>query len=254
MDEMNYFGIDIGCTAIKFGQVRFGQEIETIGFDMMLIPQTLRTEKYTEAMVYLTKDAEKYKAVGIGFPSLVWDDGILNLDIRFDDIWKKIDRDLSQKNVPHFAINDADAAGFAELYSPGENPYRKGVTIVLTLGTGIGSGIFIDGKLLPNSELGMIEVNGMMAEEYAAASIIQRDQLSLEDWAARLQEVLTQIETILSPDHILLGGGISSDFEKYRPFLSAKRAVLAPAHYRNQAGVVGAAMYAAYRLKDYALA
>jgi len=250
---MNYFGIDIGCTAIKFGEVEFGSEIKTIDFDMALIPQTQRTEKYTEALVDLISSAESYKGIGIGFPSVVWEHGIMNLDIAFNDIWQKVDGILRQKNVSHFAINDADAAGFAELYNPGAAEYRKGVTIVLTLGTGIGSGLFLDGKLLPNSEFGMIEIKGMLAEHYAAPSILRRDNLTLQDWAARLQEVITQVEIILSPDHILLGGGISSDFEDYRPFLTTKYAKLAPAFYRNQAGVIGAAMYAAYRSDDYVL-
>lgn len=250
---MNYYGIDIGCTAIKFGEVEFGSEIKTIDFDMALIPQTQRTEKYTEALIELISSSEKYKGIGIGFPSVVWPHGIMNLDIQFDDIWQKMDGILRQKNVPHFALNDADAAGFAELYNLGAAEYRKGVTIVLTLGTGIGSGLFLDGKLLPNTEFGMIEIKGMMAEHYAAPSILRRDNLTLEVWAARLQEVITQIEIILSPDHILLGGGISSDFEDYRPFLTTKYAKLAPAFYRNQAGVIGAAMYAAYRSDDYVL-
>ncbi len=135
---MNYFGIDIGCTAIKFGEVEFGKEIKTIDFDMKLIPQTQRTEKYTEALLELISSAKNYKGIGIGFPSVVWEHGIMNLDIQFDDIWQKVDSILREKQVPHFALNDADAAGFAELYNPGAAEYRRGVTVVLTLGTGIG--------------------------------------------------------------------------------------------------------------------
>jgi polyphosphate glucokinase len=250
---MNYLGIDIGGTAIKFGEVAFGKAIETIGFDMMLIPKSQRTQKYTDALIGLIRNAEHYKGIGVGFPSVVWKDSIMNLEIKFDDIWRKVDQILSEKKVPHYAINDADAAGFAELYNPGAADFRKGVTIVLTLGTGIGSGLFLDGKLSPNSELGMIEINGMVAELYAAPSVKRRDSLSMQEWAARLQEVIDQIEVILSPDHILLGGGISSDFEEYRSFLTTKHADLAPAFFRNQAGVVGAAMYAAYRCNDYTL-
>jgi polyphosphate glucokinase len=250
---MSYFGIDIGGTAIKFGEVNFGEEIITKDFDMMLIPQTLRTEKYTDAIVCLLETADKYKGIGIGFPSVVWKDGIMNLDVRFNDIWNVACRTLTEKGIPHFAINDADAAGFAELYNPVAAELRKGITIVLTLGTGIGSAIFLDGKLLPNSEFGMIEIHGIQAEHYAAASIKRRDGLAMQEWALRLQEYIVQIETILSPDHIILGGGISSDFEEYRPFLSTQRATLGPAFYRNQAGVIGAAMYAAYCSNEYIL-
>jgi polyphosphate glucokinase len=250
---MNYFGIDIGGTAIKFGKVNFGQEITITDFDMLLIPQTLRTEKYTDTVVCLLESAEKYKGVGIGFPSVVWEDGIMNLDIQYNDIWNIASRILTEKGIPHFAINDADAAGFAELYNHGAAELRKGITIVLTLGTGIGSAIFLDGKLLPNSEFGMIEIHGIQAEHYTAASIKRRDGLTMHEWASRLQEYIAQIEIILSPDHIILGGGISSDFEEYQPFLSTQRATLGPAFYRNQAGVIGAAMYAAYRSNEYIL-
>jgi polyphosphate glucokinase len=250
---MNYLGIDIGRTAIKFGEVEFGKEIKTIGFDMKLIPQSDRTEKYIDALVELIGSAENYKGVGIGFPSVVWAHGIMDLDISFNQIWQRADEILCEKQVPHFALNDADAAGFAELYNAGAANYRKGVTIVLTLGTGIGSGLFLDGKLLPNSEFGMLEIKNMLAEQYAAASVLRRDNLTLKEWAGRLQEVITQVEILLSPDHILLGGGISSDFEHYRPFLTTKYAKLGPAFYRNQAGVIGAAMYAAYRSNDYIL-
>jgi polyphosphate glucokinase len=250
---MNYFGIDIGCTAIKFGEVSLDREIETHNFDMLLIPQTQRTQKYTDALLRLIQHAEEYKGIGVGFPSVVWEDGIMNLDIEFNDIWQKLVKVFRQKNVPHFAINDADAAGFAEVYHPGASELRKGLTIVLTLGTGIGSGIFLNGKLCPNSELGMIEINGMMAETFAAASVKHREGLSMEEWASRLQRVISQIEIILSPDHILLGGGISSDYEDYCSLLSTKRSTLGPAYYRNQAGVIGAAMYAAYRSNEYML-
>jgi polyphosphate glucokinase len=248
---MNYFGIDIGGTAIKYGEVSIGKEIDTVNFDMVLIPQTNRTERYTAALIGLIQSAEKYKGIGIGFPSVVWKDGIMNLKVRFDDIWKDVCASLSEKNIPHFAINDADAAGFAELNHPGSEEFRKGVTIVLTLGTGIGSAIFLDGKLMPNSELGMIEIHNMMAEQYCAASVKRRDDLSIQEWANRLQEVIRQIEIILEPDHILLGGGISSDFDKYRSFLSTRRAKLSPAFYRNKAGVIGAALYAAVCCDDY---
>jgi polyphosphate glucokinase len=244
---MNYFGIDIGGTAVKFGEVNFGNQITTIGFDMMLIPQTMRTERYTNALLGLLQSAEQYKGIGIGFPSIVWPDGIMNLEVRFNDIWEIISDVLDEKKVPYFAINDADAAGFAEVYHPDADKLRKGVTVVLTLGTGIGSAIFLDGRLLPNTELGMVELHGVMVEQYAAPSVKRRDGLGMKEWASRLQEYIDHLEIILSPDHIILGGGISSDFEEYSPYLSTKHASLLPAYYRNQAGVVGAAVYAAYR-------
>jgi polyphosphate glucokinase len=245
-DIMNYFGIDVGCTSIKHGGVSFTEQIETENFDMLLIPQTLRTEKYTDAILSLLESAQKYKVVGIGFPSVVWEDGILDLEIKFNDIWVKASHLAEELGVPCFAINDADAAGFAEVYNPAAVQLRKGVTIVLTLGTGIGSAVFLNGQLLPNTEFGMLELHGMDVELFAAPSVKRRDNLTLQVWAERLQDFISHLEIICSPDHIILGGGISTDYEDYRPFLTTKRAKLEPAYYRNQAGVVGAALYAAY--------
>jgi polyphosphate glucokinase len=216
---MNYFGIDIGGSSIKYGEVCLGTATDTVNFDMLLMPKTKRTDKYTEALISLVCKAGGCKGIGMGFPSVVWKDGIMNLAVKYDDVWQDVSRFMTEKGIPHCAINDADAAGFAEINHPKAAEYRKGVTIVLTLGTGIGSAIFLDGKLLPNSELGMIYINNMMAEQYCAASIKRRDDLSMQDWAGRLQEVIQQIETILEPDHILLGGGISSDFENYQRYM-----------------------------------
>lgn len=248
---MNYFGIDVGCTSIKHGGVHISEQIETENFDMLLIPQVMRTEKYTDAILDLLRSARNYAGVGIGFPSVVWSDGILNLEIKFNDIWVKASQLAKELGVPCFAINDADAAGFAELYQPGAAELRKGVTIVLTLGTGIGSALFLNGQLLPNTELGMLELHGMDIELFAAPSVKRRDNLSMQIWAERLQDFISHLEIIFSPDHIVLGGGISTDYEEYRPFLTTKRAKLGPAYYRNQAGVVGAAMYAASCCSQY---
>ncbi len=248
---MNYFGIDIGGSAIKFGEVCLDKVTDTVNFDMLLIPKTKRSEKYSDALIGLVQKAGDCKGIGMGFPSVVRKDGIMNLSVKYGDIWQAVSGFMTEKGIPHFAINDADAAGFAEIHHPEAVEFRKGVTIVLTLGTGIGSAIFLDGKLLPNSELGMIFIKDMLAEQYCAASIKRRDDLSMQEWAGRLQEVIHQVETILEPDNILLGGGISSDFENYQHFLTTRRAKLAPAFYRNKAGVIGAALYAAYQSNDF---
>jgi polyphosphate glucokinase len=250
---MDYFGIDIGYTAIKFGEVRFGEKIEISNFDMMLIPQTSRTEKYTKAILDLFQPVNKVKGVGIGFPSVVWEDGIINLDIQFNEIWKKVAGFMQEKGIPHYALNDADAAGFAELCNPMAIQLRKGVTLVMTLGIGIGSALFLDGRLLPNTEFGLAEIHGIWGENYTAASVKAKEKLSMKDWAARLQEYLSYLEILLSPDHIVIGGGISSDFKEFMPYLKTKRAKVYPAQYRNQAGVIGAAMFAAYKQNDYLL-
>jgi polyphosphate glucokinase len=249
---MDFLGIDIGCTSIKHGLVSLEGEITVRNFDMIFISQVARTKKYTDALKYLVQSTPDYQAAGLGFPSVVRDDQILNTTIEFNEIWLQVSELLKLRGVPCFAINDADAAGMAEVYRQESAELRKGVTLVITLGTGIGSALFLDGKLLPNTELGLIEMHGMYAEEYTAPSIKTRDSLSMEEWSTRLQEYLFLVDKYLAPHHIVLGGGISADFESYRAYLNT-RAKLLPAFYRNQAGVIGTAMYAAYMTHQYEL-
>lgn len=243
---MHYFGIDFGCTSIKHGRVTLGKDVQVDGFDMLFMLQSPGTDDYVRAITGLIKTSIPCKAVGIGFPSVVWTDGILNLDIRFNDIWDGIQQALSDMKIKGFAINDADAAGIAEVYREEAKSLREGVTLVLTLGTGVGSALFCNGEILRNTELGMLEMHGAYAEKYMAASIKHKAALSLADWAGRLQEYLSMIEILISPDHIVIGGGISADYKDYQSLLSTKRATLQPAYYRNQAGVIGAALHAAH--------
>jgi polyphosphate glucokinase len=241
---MDYLGIDIGGTSIKVGLVKFEREPVIQHFDTLFIPQPSQLEEYYRIIDTICKALPTYSGVGIGFPSPVRQNQVKNLSVRYNDIWNRARELLTLTNIPVFAINDADAAGLAEL-ARGEASYLKnGVTLFLTLGTGIGSAIFSDGRLLPNTELGMIEMRGTTAEKFAAPSVKTQNGLTMEAWAQRLQEYLTKLETLLSPDHIVLGGGISADYSEYAPFITS-RASLQPAYYRNQAGVVGAAQFAA---------
>ncbi len=187
-------------------------------------------------------------AWGWVFPRVVINNMVIEFCHRLDEVWREVflSERLFPACIPRFAINDADAAGLAELQRPGAEELLHGVTIVLTLGTGIGSGIFVDGHLHPNTEMGLFQMYGMEAEQYTAPSIKSRDGLTLEAWCERFQEYLEKLELYLAPDHLVLGGGISADFEKFRPLLHT-RADLRPAFYRNQAGVIGAALYAAMR-------
>jgi len=247
---MRTFGIDFGCTSIKHGMVTLGKSIQVDDFDMLFMLQSPQTEDYIRALIGLIKASLPCKAVGIGFPTVVWTDSLLNLDIRFDDIWNGMQDALDEMKIKGFAINDADAAGIAEVYRIGAEPLRNGVTLVLTLGTGVGSALFKDGKLLRNTELGMLELHGAHAEKFMAASVKHKASLSNKEWASRLQEYLTLLETVLSPDNIVIGGGISADFNEYQSWLQTKRATLQPAFYRNQAGVIGAALHAAHCMEN----
>ncbi len=241
---MDLLGIDIGRTSIKYGRVRLEDGIEVRDFDQIPIPQTSRYAGYRDALIHLLQTAPAYRAAGVGFPCVIRRNRIYSKDVDFDGIWSEVQAFLKPLGVPCFAVNDADAAGMAEIKRPEAGDLRHGATIVLTLGTGIGSAVFLDGNLLPNTELGRIEFHGMPAEQYCAASVRTQEGLTFETWAGRLQEYLAEVDELFAPDHLVLGGGISADFEHYRTGLKT-HADLRPAHYRNQAGVIGAAMYAA---------
>jgi len=247
---MGFLGIDIGCSAIKYGLVHLDEEAQIGSFDSIAISLSAGAEKYAKALEYVLQNTAAYSAVGVGFPSRIWANKILRTTIDFDGIWSWLEETLRARHIPCAALNDADAAGLAEISRRGAAELRQGVTILLTLGSGIGSAVFLDGRLLPNTELGALQIYGARAEYYAAASVLSQEALTLEEWAGRLQVYLDEVEYILSPHHLILGGGISANFEQYKALLHT-RALLRPAYYTNQAGVLGAALYAASQTRYY---
>ncbi len=140
-------------------------------------------------------------------------------------------------------LNDADAAGVAEM-TLGAGRGRDGTVMVLTLGTGIGTAIFVDGRLLPNTELGHLEVRGEEAEHRASARVKAERGLGWADWATAVNEVLAAYHALLWPDVFIIGGGVTENWEHFGPLLTS-RAEIVPAHFRNDAGIIGAAMAAA---------
>ena len=144
---------------------------------------------------------------------------------------------------PVAVLNDADAAGLAEMKF-GAGRKESGVLLMLTVGTGIGSALFVDGVLFPNTELGQIEIRGKRGEKRASAKVKEVKSLSWNAWAKRFDEYLHAVETILLPDLIIVGGGISRRAKKFTPKLKT-RARLVPAQLQNEAGMIGAALYAA---------
>jgi polyphosphate glucokinase len=139
-------------------------------------------------------------------------------------------------------VNDADAAGLAEVRY-GAAKGRRGLVIVTTLGTGIGSALVYDGVLVPNSELGHLEIEGHDAEKRAATSAREREDLSWEDWAKRLTRYYAKLEQLFSPELFVVGGGISKKADKFLPLIEITTQIV-PAQLRNAAGIVGAALYA----------
>jgi polyphosphate glucokinase len=183
--------------------------------------------------------------VGVGLPGVTID-GSLRSAANIDPAWIEfpvVDRLSKVLKRPIFIINDADAAGIAEMRF-GIGKGRSGTVIFLTLGTGVGSGVFSDGKLVPNTEFGQMEIRGRAAEKRSAAAARVRRGLSWKAWATDLDEHLDRIHQLMWPNLMILGGGVSKSPEKYIPRLTVKCEVV-PAELRNDAGIIGAAIVAA---------
>ena len=150
--------------------------------------------------------------------------------------------------LPFYVSNDADLAGIAEV-NLGAGKKQKGVVLVITIGTGIGSGLFYNGKLVPNLEVGkLLHKDGQIIEYFTADSIRKKENLSLEQWALRLNVLLEYIKTVFSPNLVILGGGISKKYDEFKKYLTTDVNVKI-SKFRNNAGIIGAAMYASKKLK-----
>jgi polyphosphate glucokinase len=187
--------------------------------------------------------------VGIGLPGVI-KDGLTMTAANIDKAWIGASADAvvgAALGRRVYAMNDADAAGLAEVRL-GAGRGQVGTVLMLTVGTGIGSGLFVDGDLVPNTELGHLEVNGRDAETRISALARERRRLRWKTWALEFNEYLARVESYLWPDLIILGGGVSKVMDKYEPLLKS-RAPIVPAQYRNTSGIIGAALNAADRTR-----
>ncbi len=249
-------GVDIGGSGIKAGAVdlRTGQlvgERLRSATPMPSTPQAVvaATRRLVARIARATPETADPATVpvGIGIPSVVVD-GVTRSAANIDPGWLEyaaafeFGRALGRRAT---VVNDADAAGVAEMHF-GAGVGKLGSVFLLTLGTGLGSALFSDGKLVPNTELGHMEIRGRDAERRSASSARIRRGLSWKAWAADLDEHLIAIDRLFSPNLFILGGGVSKNPEKFVPFLTVKVPVV-PAELRNDAGIVGAAMVAAER-------
>jgi polyphosphate glucokinase len=188
--------------------------------------------------------------VGICFPAVV-KDGVTKSAANVSKEWIDLDADRlfekELKRVVH-VLNDADAAGLAEAkFGAARN--TKGLVVVVTLGTGIGTALIYNGKLIPNAELGHIEIDGVDYESKAAYSAKEREGLTWEQWAQRLQKYFEKLEAYLTPDLFIVGGGVSKEHEFFLPLIKLKTKVV-PATSRNSAGILGAAYWAKKHTTD----
>jgi polyphosphate glucokinase len=183
--------------------------------------------------------------VGIAFPSVI-KRGVAYTAANIDAGWIGSDGATlaaSALGRPALFLNDADAAGIAEMRW-GAGRECRGVVIMVTLGTGIGTAVFCDGKLVPNTELGHIEMRGQDAEKWASAHVRTVEKLDFPAWCGRVNEYLERLHALLWPDVFILGGAVSERFQEFAPLLRSQ-AQLRPARFAGQAGVVGAALAAA---------
>ena len=247
---MTIVGVDIGGTGIKAATVDPETGTLTVGRDRIPTPDHSTPEHVSVVIGRLLEGlglgGPAYPVrLGVGFPGVV-KGGVVRTAANLDESWIGADVDTTfsaRFSSTAIAINDADAAGLAEVrFGAGANV--PGIVMMVTLGTGIGSGLFIDGKLVPNTELGHLEVDGKEAESRAAASVRETQGLSWNDWARRLDRYLREIEMLFWPDLIILGGGASKQFDRFAGRLQ-RRTPVVPASLANNAGIVGAAVWAA---------
>jgi polyphosphate glucokinase len=242
-------GIDIGGTGIKGAVVDLRTGELVTSRRKIATPAGGRPADILEASRELLVgiDAEVGSALPLGlcFPAVVKHGRTLSA-ANISDKWiglpaeELFERELGREI--HF-INDADAAGYAESRY-GAAVGAEGLVILTTLGTGIGSALLHDGVLVPNTELGHIELDGHDAESRAAYSAMERESLSWAKWAKRLQRYYSHLEFIFSPDLFVVGGGVSKHHEQFLPLLDLKTPIV-PAVHRNNAGILGAASLAA---------
>ena len=239
-------GIDIGGTGIKGALVDVKEGKLVSDRIRMETPYGGRPDDMANVVREIVKQlgASKDTPVGICFPAVV-QNGVAKSAANISSEWIDYDADghftEALKRSVHM-LNDADAAGYAEAKF-GAAKKQKGLSILTTLGTGIGTALLYNGTLVPNSELGHLPLRGQSAEKFAAFSAKERESLSWEAWAERLQEYYSLLENLLVPDLLIVGGGVSKEHEFFLPLLKLKTPIV-PAELKNAAGIIGAATLA----------
>ena len=244
MGSTHGFGVDVGGSGVKAAPVDLSRG-ELAGERLRIpTPQPATPDAVAAAVAEVVARHGWPGPVGVTLPCVLRK-GTTFTAANVDPAWIGTDATgllAGTLSRPVAVLNDADAAGIAEMrYGVGRD--RRGVVVLLTFGTGIGSAVFVDRMLLPNTELGHLEVNGHDAESRAAASVRQAEGLSWPDWAHRVSEYLRRLEDLLWPDLIVAGGGVSRKAEKWIPLLNCRTEVV-PAALLNAAGIVGAALAA----------
>jgi polyphosphate glucokinase len=236
------FGIDIGGSGMKAAVVDLDTGELVSERRRIRTPQPATPTAMADVVRELVSAHEWSGPVGVGFPGIVRR-GVVHSAANIDDSWLGVDANAvfsAACGSDVTMVNDADAAGLAEMRW-GVGRGVDGVVLLLTFGTGIGSGLFVDGTLVPNTELGHLELDGRDAETHAAASARERDGISWTQWASRVERYLQHVEMLFSPDLIIVGGGASKQAERWLPQIEITTPI-EPAAMANNAGIAGAAL------------
>lgn len=238
-------GIDFGGTGIK------GALVDCTHGEMITerlrisTPGMAKPDDVADIIQRMVQKNQWTGRIGLGFPAVIKDGYALN-SANISKKW--IGMDVSEfitryTGCETFILNDADAAGLAEItFGAGQEPSNK-VILMLTVGTGIGTSIFSDGHMLPNSEFGHLNIRGKDAEKRISDVVRRDNHLSWKKWSKRFQEFLDEMEKLINPDVIIIGGGVSKYYQEFRGYLKTKGELI-PAHYLNHAGIIGAGLYA----------
>ena len=239
-------GIDIGGSGVKGAIVDTKEGVLLTERYRIPTPQPATPEAVAEVIKQIAGHFKWEGPIGAGFPGVI-QQGVARTAANVDNSW--IDLNLNKlfskaTGCPVHVVNDADAAGMAEMKF-GAGKGRKGTVMLITVGTGLGTVIFSDGNLLPNLEMGHLILHGADAELYASDAARKRDKLDWNTWAGRFNEYLLRVEELVWPDRIIIGGGASKKGDKFFHHLTTKAKVV-PAKLMNEAGIVGAAMVSKY--------
>ena len=243
---MTVLGIDIGGTGVKGGLVDFPAGVLQGDPVHLPTPQPASPLALARAVKKLVDHFQWKGPIGAGFPGPIRE-GVVETAVNLSSQWvgknpEKIFQKITRQKF--VVINDADAAGLAEVHH-GAGKKAKGVVVMITLGTGIGSALFYQGVLIPNTELGHLTLDGKDAEKSASAKAREVHEWSWKKWSRKVREYLQQVDRLINPDLIIVGGGVSKRSEKWLPRASeGVRAKVVPAKLHNEAGIVGAAMAA----------
>jgi len=241
---LEILGIDIGGSGIKGAPVDTEKGVMLTDRHRISTPDGGKPDDVAEVVGQIVKHFDWKGPIGCTFPA-VMKNGFAYSAANVHDSWIGTDAHRLFQRVtgcPVIVLNDADAAGIAEMRF-GAGVGHDGIVFILTFGTGIGSAIFVDGTLMPNTELGHLEIRGKDAEDRAADSIRKQKDWSYKKWSKRVNEYLQHLEFLFSPDLIIFGGGVSKKHEKFFHRLDT-RAEVVPAQLRNNAGIIGAAVAA----------